>query len=339
MGSQAFTLIEARSLTDWLRADVGVLASQIGERNCFRPNRLEAAAAWIESQLTAIGLAPQRLPCPVPPGAPYHCGPCTAWNLEAEKRGAELAHEVVIVGAHYDSKVATPRWYSAGTPLPHQPGTPGANDNASGVAALLALARALADVPTRRTVRFVAFANEEPPFFQRPAMGSRLYARACARDRSSRIVGAVIAETLGCYSTQGRRTKRIPGAELLGLPDRPDYVAFLANWPSRFLMRAGASAFRRHASIAVRTVALPDFWGLAGWSDDWSFGREGIPAFAVTDTAFLRSDHYHELTDTPDRLDFEPFAEVVAGLAAMVEVLANPTGATAATSCTAAAAT
>jgi hypothetical protein len=310
-------------LAEGLRSDVEMLATRIGERNGYRPERLEAAAGWVEERLRGSGLTTRRLPVPVPPGAPYECGPQMAWNLEAEKPGTDLAHEVLIVGAHYDSKVATPRWYSSGSPQPDRPGTPGANDNASGVAAVLALARLLADIPTARTVRFVAFANEEPPFFQRRAMGSRIYARACVQDPSSRVVGAIIAETLGCYSRQGR-TKRIPFASWIGLPARADYVAFLANWGSRHLMRAGASAFRRGASIELRAVALPDFWGLAGWSDDWSFAREGIPAFAVTDTAFLRSDHYHELTDTADRLDYGPMAEVVRGLAFMVEALANP---------------
>jgi antitoxin component of MazEF toxin-antitoxin module len=310
-------------LPDELRASVTMLASRIGERNCYRPEGLEAAAAWIESEFTSAGLAPRRLPVPVPGGPPFDCGAQTVWNIEAEKRGTTRPDEVIVIGAHYDSKVATAAWHDHGPPLPDRPGTPGANDNASGVATVLALARMLADVPTERTIRFVAFVNEEPPFFRTEAMGSRVYARSCAGDPSAHVVGMFTPETLGCYSERPHR-KRWRIAGLAGLPDRSDYVAFLGNGASRRFLAECADVFRKHSPVAVRTAALPAVSSRVAWSDDWSFWQEGIPAFTVTDTAYLRSDDYHELADTADRLDYGPMAEVVWGLRCVVEALTDP---------------
>ena len=310
-------------LADQLRADVEALASAIGERNVYRPGSLDAAAGHVERGLAAAGLKTRRLPFDIPDDPRFGCGPLTVGNVEAEKPGGDLAREVVVVGAHYDSKVATPTWYGNGPPLPDRPGTPGADDNASGVAALLALARRLSNVPTRRTVRFVAFANEEPPFFQTDAMGSRVYARSCARDPAIRVVGMIAVDTLGCYSRRPRR-KRIPLSGFVGLPDRPDYVAFLGNASSWGFARRGAAVFNRASEVKARAVSFPAVCRWVAWSDDWSFWREGVPAFTATDTAFQRSDDYHELTDTADRLDYAPMAEVVGGLGRVVEALANP---------------
>ena len=313
---------DADALAGRLRADVEALAAAIGERNAYRPGTLDAAAAHVARGFAAAGLAPRRLPVEIPDDPRFRCAPQTAWNVEAEKPGGDLAREVLVVGAHYDTKVATPTWYRDGPPLPDRPGTPGANDNASGVAALLALARRLADVPTRRTVRFVAFANEEPPFFRTAAMGSRVYSRSCTRDPARRVVGMVALDTIGCFSCRPRR-KRIPLAGLVGLPDRPDYVAFLGNASSRGLARRSAAGFNAVSAVQARVIVFPAVSPLVAWSDDWSFWQEGVPAFTVTDTAFQRCDDYHELTDTADRLDYPAMAEVVLGLAAVVRALAD----------------
>lgn len=311
-------------LPDELRSTITHLSADIGERNCYRPENLEAAATWIERELAATGLRTRRLPVSVPAGKPYDCGQMTVWNIEAEKRGGNLASEVIVVCAHYDSKVATPKWYGHGPPLPHQPGTPGANDNGSGMAALLALARMFADIPTDRTIRFVAVVNEEPPFYKTDTMGSRVYARTCARDKSICIVGAAALETMGCYSTASLKKRVVPMIGLLGLPSSPDYVAFLSNLSSRRFSRQCAKVLREHSPLTVRAFAVPAFPPRISWSDDWSFWQEGIPAFAVTDTAFLRHDDYHSLTDTADRIDYVPMADVVWGLRYAFDALANP---------------
>jgi Zn-dependent M28 family amino/carboxypeptidase len=306
-----------------LRADVEALSAAIGERNVYRPGSLDAAATHVERGFAATGLATRRLPVEIPDDPRFRCAPQTVWNIEAEKPGGDLAGEALVVGAHYDSKVATPTWYGNGPPLPDRPGSPGANDNATGVAALLTLARWLASLPMRRTVRFVAFVNEEPPFFQTAAMGSRVYARSCARDPEVRVVGMIAVDTVGCFSRRPRR-KRVPLAGLVGLPDRPDYVAFMGNVSSRGLARRSAAVFNHVSAVKARAVSFPAVNRWVAWSDDWSFWQEGVPAFTATDTAFLRSDDYHEVTDTVDRLDSIPMAKVVLGLAAVVRALADP---------------
>ncbi|MCU0723019.1 MAG: M20/M25/M40 family metallo-hydrolase, partial [Planctomycetes bacterium] len=196
-------------------------------------------------------------------------------------------------------------WNDHGPPLPDRPGTPGADDNASGVAALLEIARLMARTPTERTVRFVAFVNEEPPFFKTECMGSLVYARECAKRDAGKIVGAIVLEQVGCYSVRPR-TKRPWFASLVGIPDRPDYVAFFSNYASR------------------HCISPPDFTGSLSWSDDWSFWQEGFLAFSACDTTYMRHDDYHELDDTADRLDYATMADVAWGLLYVVRELANP---------------
>jgi Zn-dependent M28 family amino/carboxypeptidase len=246
----------------------------------------------------------------------------TVWNIEAEKRGETRPDEVIVIGAHYDSKVATRSWFGYGPPLKDARGTPGADDNASGVAALLALADRFANQPTQRTIRFVAFVNEERPFYQTESMGSRVYAHQCRATNES-VVGMISLETMGCYSAQPRH-KRFRFAGFFGLPSHPDYVAFLSDRRSRHFARECADIFHDHSPLTVRTLALPTLGKLVAWSDDWSFWREGIPAFSVTDTAFLRHDHYHELSDTAEKLDYAVMADVVWGLKSVIESQVNP---------------
>ena len=301
------------------------LATEIGERNCYRPAALEAAARWIEQQFASAAVRTRRLPVSVPDGPPYDCGAIVVWNIEAEKRGITRPNEVIVIGAHYDTKVSTRSWLGFGAPLPDRPGTPGADDNASGVAALLEIARALANVPTERTIRLVAFVNEERPFYQTDAMGSVVYARRYRGATNESVVGMISLETMGCYSEQPRRKRFWFGFDgLFGLPAEPDYVAFVSNRRSSRFARESAQIYRQHSPVAVRTLALPMMGRVVAWSDDWSFWQEGIPAFSVTDTAFLRHDHYHELSDTAEKLDYVAMADVAWGLVHVIEALANP---------------
>ncbi len=309
------------TLADRLRADVQHLAGDIGERNLYHPEKLEAAAAWIEAEFAHMGYRVRRVPVPVR-GKDYAlAADITAWNIEAVLPGTTLADEQIVIGAHYDSKVAMPRWNGHWPPTPEKPGTPGANDNGSGVATVLALARHFAGRPQARTLRFVTFVNEEPPFYQTDAMGSLAYARGLRADGLGKV-RMITPETLGCYSPRVR-TKRLFIGTLLGLPDRPNYIAFASTRGSRHWMAQCAARFAPHSTLELRTVAIPAFSKKVAWSDDWSFTQCGYPAFAVTDTAYERCDHYHEVTDTPDTLDYGPMAEVVNALGHMLSEAAS----------------
>jgi len=284
------------AITGRLRRDVVALCS-IGDRHTFLPASLEAAASLIESELAAAGHRVERQSFDVPDDE------TRAHNLIVEIRGAERPAEIVVIGAHYDTVS----------------GTAGADDNASGVAALLALARRFSGTARARTLRFVAFANEEPPHFQTSAMGSLQYARRC-HERGENIVAMLSLEAIGYYDDH-------PGSQqypaLLGAfyPDRGNFIAFASNLSSRSLASRCVSAFRARTPFPVQTASLPEAVQGIGWSDQWSFWQFGWPAVMITDTAPFRNPHYHEAGDTPDTLDYERLAMVVDGVAGVVEEL------------------
>jgi len=163
------------SLADELRRDIQQLAVDIGERNVRnRPRQLAHAADYVETQFSEVGYETKR--------QEYEVSNVKCHNLEAEVLGTTCPEEILIVGAHYDTVV----------------GTAGANDNTSGVAATLALARRFAHRKPDRTLRFVAFVNEEKPYAHTEQMGSRVYARRC-RERGEQVVGMLSLETIGYY--------------------------------------------------------------------------------------------------------------------------------------------
>ncbi|MFI5402322.1 MAG: M28 family peptidase [Planctomycetota bacterium] len=271
-----------------LKRDVSALS----ERNLFGPRGLEAAAVRIEAELRAAGYSPE------PHVFEVDTMPCR--NIEATVPGGR---EIVIVGAHYDSVL----------------GCPGANDNGSGVAATLALARRFAGGKPHRTLRFVFFVNEEPPWFQKDDMGSLRYARRC-RERGEEVVAMVSLETLGCFA--GKQRYPLPGLGLL-YGDKGDFVGFVGDIASRDLVREALGVFREHARVPSEGIALWNGVPGVGWSDHWAFWQCGYRAIMVTDTAPFRYPHYHRPTDTPDRLDYENLARVVEGLVPVVAALAG----------------
>ena len=280
-----------------LRAHVEALAGAIGERNVFRPAALAAAAALVadvwRDQGWEVG------------AQTYELRGVACANLEVARRGVTRPDEIVLVGAHYDSVL----------------GSPGADDNASGVAALFEISRALALSPEpARTVRFVAFVNEEPPFFFTQAMGSHVYARA-ARARGDDIRAMLALETIGYYS-EAAGSQHYPPFFRFFFPGRGDFVAFVSNLRSRRLLRRTVQAFRAGSDFPVECLATPGLVPGAAWSDHRSFWRQGYRALMVTDTAFYRYPHYHSPDDTPDKLDYGALARVAEGLANAVETLA-----------------
>ena len=281
-------------LAGQLLSDVVELADRIGERNALEPEAYREAAAFIEKRFGEAGLKVER--------QAFEAEGNTFENLETEIPGSG---EIFIVGAHYDSVI----------------GSPGANDNGSGVAALLALAGRLAGTQPRRTLRLVAFANEEPPWFLGPAMGSRVYSARC-KERGENIVGMISLETIGYY-TDEEGSQNYPPPLSFFYPSTGNFVAFVGNLSSRRLVHDAISAFRQHASFPSEGAALPGWMEGVYWSDHWSFWEEGYPALMVTDTAPFRFKAYHTQADRPDRLDYPRFARVVTGLEAVVRELAG----------------
>lgn len=285
-------------LADELRRHAAHLAVDIGQRNVLnRPHELAQAADYIEAKFAAAGYEVRRQEYEV---SGYDC--C---NLEVQVLGTTRPEEIVIVGAHYDSVV----------------GTPGANDNASGLAALLALAGKFWRRKIDRTLRFVAFANEEPPYFQTEKMGSRVYARRC-RQRGENVVAMLSLETIGYYDDASGSQKYPPPFGLL-YPSKGDFIGFVGNISSRNLVRRVVETFRRNERFPSEGAALPAAVPGVGFSDHWSFWQEGYPAVMVTDTAMYRYPYYHTPADTIDKVDFQRTARVVRGLEAVIAVLAG----------------
>ncbi len=272
-----------------------MLAGTIGERNLSRYPQLLAAAQYIESQLPTQKLDRDT----------YEVLGKRCYNIQAEFPGN--SPEIVLVGAHYDSVF----------------GSPGANDNGSGVAALLALARRFAAQPNEKTVRFVAFVNEEPGYFQTGQMGSYVYAAGC-RQRGDQIRAMISLETIGYFSDRPG-SQKYPAAGLgLIYPRTGNFIGFVGNLPSHDLVREAIGEFRRQATIPSEGAALPQFVPGVGWSDQWSFWQHSYPGIMITDTAPFRYPHYHSASDTPDKLNYDAMTRVVLGVQGVVRHLANP---------------
>jgi hypothetical protein len=288
-----------QQLARQLASDVEHLASKIGERSSRELWNQASAADFLVRQLEAARYAVTRQGFELAPDA-------VAQNLEVQVRGGMLGEEIVVVGAHYDSAV----------------GSPGADDNASGVAALLALARALADARPMRTVRLVAFGTQEQPYWKTAQMGSTVYAKAAAA-RGDRIVAMLSIEGIGCFS-DAARSQQWSGTLAQRFPDRGDFIAIVGNERSAELAERVLQVFRKPGGVPAEGGALPDVEAELGGADHWAFWQVGFPAVIITDTGRLRYAHHGQATDTPDRLDYERMARVVVGIERVVLELASP---------------
>jgi Zn-dependent M28 family amino/carboxypeptidase len=279
-----------------LRRHVEQLAEEIGERNLQRrPRELAQAADYIAAELTGAGYEVKR--------QGYEVTGSTCYNLEVEIPGRTLPDEIVVIGAHYDSV----------------PGSSAANDNASGVAAMLSLAHEFSRRTTGRTLRFLAFVNEEAPYAHTEQMGSWVYARRC-RERGEKVTAMLSLETIG-YFNEAPGSQRYPPAAGWVYPSVGKFIAFIGNTRHRRLVRQVVAAFRSSEPFPSEGGALPEIMSDIGRSDHWSFWQEGYPALMVTDTAPFRYPHYHTPEDTVDKIDFEKLARVVHGLRGVVSEL------------------
>jgi len=273
------------------------LAGEIGERNIWLPSKLNAAAAYIENTWEGQKYTVRH--------QEYNARGVKSANLEIEIPGTAQTEEIVLVGAHYDSVL----------------GCPGANDNGSGVAALLEISGLLKNRKLSRTIRLVAFTNEEPPFFLRRDMGSKVYA-SLARKHNENIVAMLSLETMGYYS-EAPNSQQYPFPFSFFYPHTANFIGFVGNLRSLQLVRQSLGAFRRHTQFPSEGTAAPGWITGIGWSDHWSFWQEGYRAIMVTDTALFRYDRYHTSEDTPEKIDYNRLARVTSGLAEVIAELAN----------------
>lgn len=285
-----------------LRLHVDRLAGLIGPRYLKKPKTIEATIGYIEGQWRSMGYDVQR--------ERFDALGDEACNLIVEKRGTTRPEEIVLLGAHYDTV----------------PSTPGADDNASAVAVLHEVSRLLAEQNCKRSVRFVAFACEEPPYFSLDSMGSQVHARE-SRRRGDKIVGMLCLEMVGYYTKEANSQRippLIPSWFRRFFPTRGDFltaVGNLASWKLCWQFRRG---FKRGArSMPLFSICLPERIREIRLSDNSSFWDQGYPALMLTDTSFLRNPNYHRSTDTPDTLDYPTMAHVTLGVTEAVRYLAG----------------
>lgn len=281
-----------------LRVHVQTLAGDLKARDIvYHPDRVIAASEYVEGMLIAAGYRPER--------EAFFVGDRPAHNVVVTIEGSAKPEELLVVGAHYDT----------------EPGTPGADDNASGVAALIELARALAGKELGRSVQLVAFANEEAPYFGTIGQGAMVRSAALLAERRD-VVGMLSLESIGYYDDRPG-SQHYPSPFDLLYPDTGDFVAFIGDLRSRSLVRRSIRAFREGVAFPSEGAAVPASVPGVSWSDHAAFWTRGWPAVMVTGTAPFRNPHYHQPTDTPDTLDYDRLSRVVDGVIAVVETLAN----------------
>ena len=288
---------EEKAVQDRLHKSVTKLADDIGPRNTRRIDALNAAANFITDEFKALGLQVFSQGYTTSDGYDVR-------NIEAILPGAGMEGDLVI-GAHYDTVDC-----------------PGADDNTSGVACLLEIAREMASVgrTSGRAVRLVAFTNEEPPYFYSDDMGSRVYADALKRS-GEKLLGMVCLESLGYFSDEPGSQQIPPVLTRLFSRSAGDFIGFFSDMRSREFLKTSIGAFRRYAEIPSFGLAASSIVKGIDFSDHESFQRFGFNSLVVTDTAFMRNPHYHTSGDTTDTLDWIRLTKVTTGLIKLVKHL------------------
>ena len=282
-----------------LRLHVDRIAGLIGPRTLERPKTIQATLGYIKGQWSGMGY-PVR-------DESYEAMGEKATNLVVEKQGTKQADEIVLLGAHYDTV-----W-----------STPGADDNASGVAVMIEVSRLLNDHCGTRSARYVAFACEEMPYFSLHAMGSQYHARQ-SRKRNEKLVGMLCLEMLG-YFRDELGSQQVPASipQILHrfFPKRGNFLAAVGNLPSWKLNWAFRRGFKCGSQLPLFSIVLPEKISEIRRSDNSSFWDQGYPALMLTDTSFLRNPNYHRQSDTPETLDYTRMTEVTLGVAAAMKRL------------------
>jgi Zn-dependent M28 family amino/carboxypeptidase len=277
-----------------LKQHLTYLSVTLGERSIYRPRQLKAAEDYVWQQLTAMGYTPRR--------QQFIYMREEVSNIIA---GDENPDGYYILGAHYDTVA----------------GTPGADDNASGVAVLLEVARLARKLTLPRPWAFIGFTCEEPPAFLTPYMGSRVYAKG-ARKQRAKILGMLCLEMVGYYS-QAPDSQSLPlPLRFMGYPTTGNFIGLVSDGHSRPLMVRLEAAMKGGCRLPAVTLAVPFGGHLlpdVRLSDHANFWDEGYAAIMLTDTAFMRNPHYHGPGDVMERLDLTAMTELTLGLVNFVQ--------------------
>lgn len=279
----------SRANAERLRKDVQALTSTKSPRNYQNLEALNEAATYIEKEWKKVGLAVES--------QKFKAGKETYQNVltfVGPSKGPR-----VVIGAHYD--VAGP--------------FPGADDNASGIAGLLELARLLQErkpqLPYR--VDLVAYCLEEPPFFGSSEMGSAVHAKSL-KDQKAEVLFMMSLEMIGYFSSK-KDSQKFPIPELAKIyPTTGDFIGVVGDPTSKRLVEQVSSLMKKGSRVDVQSLNGPRELPGVSLSDHQSYWNYGFPAIMLTDTAFMRNPNYHTKNDTPETLDYKSMAEVVEGV-------------------------
>ena len=285
----------------YLHRHVDKLAGEIGIRHDSDPSSIVMTIRYLIEEWTKLGqdIDVQAYPTPA----------MEAKNLVVEWPGETHPDQIVVVGAHYDTV----------------PRTPGADDNASAVAMLLVVCKGLLGRRFKRTLRFVAFANEEPLHFSTPTMGSRVYADRC-KAAGDTIDVMVCLEMVGYFDTEANSQdypEELPKFIRPFLRSEGDFIAFVADMATRTKLGRFKRAFKKAVKFPVIAAPLPKASQVMWVSDHGPFWDNGYPALMVTDTSWFRNHNYHTMNDTPDTLDYDRMTRVAVGVTEAVAALAG----------------
>ncbi len=268
---------------------ITVLAKQIGQRSSLEYRNLQKAADYIRGEFTSYGYVV---------GEQVYALDSQAYrNIIAAREGTDKKDKVIIVCSHYDSVS----------------GSPGADDNASGVSGLLELARLISQEHPTKTIEFIATVNEEPPWFMTQEMGSLVYAKE-ARKNKKDIEAVLCLESIGFYSDR-KDSQGYPLFLKPFYPDKGNFIAVVSNLTSARLLKKIVGEFRKVSNFPIEYLIAPTFLTPAiSFSDHWSFWKFGYKAVMITDTAFYRNPYYHSPQDTMEEIDYRSMSRVIEGL-------------------------
>ena len=282
------------ALLQQLKTHIVYLSEEIGERHYLIPGSLEKSAQYIRHQLESAGLNTETI------SYGKENFEIVSVKINSKNENAQQ----IIIGAHYDTVTLTL----------------GADDNASGISALIELAKYFKHQEIDKHLRFVAFPNEESPFYGTHLMGSKVFVDSLSKQE---VYGMVSLEMLGYFSSE-ENSQRYPWPFKIFYPDTADFIAFVGNMASRSWLHESILAFRFQSNIAAEGLVAPEFFVPdISRSDQVSFWKHGIPAFMITDTANYRSSTYHFAGDVIETLDMESMTRVVMGIRNMLLELAK----------------
>jgi Zn-dependent M28 family amino/carboxypeptidase len=258
----------------------------VGERSPFSGRRhLATVENFIEKELLSYGLKVE---------SDYFSYRGANFRNIVGRASAQHGASLIILGAHFDSV----------------PGTPGADDNASGVAVLLEAARLLSRARLRSEIMFCAFNLEELNM-----IGSSYFAKKL-KSAGVKVDAMVSLEMVG-YTDSRAGSQKYPVGLKAFYPDRGDFIGVIGNWNSNRLLRGFARQMRQVRGLPVETLSVPGNGGLipaVRLSDHSPFWDAGYRALMITDTSFFRNPHYHGSTDILETLNLDFMAKVCEGV-------------------------